>query len=76
MLFAGFLSKKSAKTNGWSKRWFVLNEKTGKVCNFFSGKICCTFLLTYYFVNSVFILFNDYCKTSFYVSVYVLVKET
>ncbi|KAJ6696951.1 hypothetical protein OIU85_003325 [Salix viminalis] len=30
-LTAGFLSKKSAKTNGWSKRWFVLNEKTGKV---------------------------------------------
>lgn len=28
----GFLLKKSAKTNGWSKRWFVLNEKTGKVC--------------------------------------------
>ncbi|KAF8019426.1 hypothetical protein BT93_G0186 [Corymbia citriodora subsp. variegata] len=27
---AGFLLKKSAKTNGWSKRWFVLNEKTGK----------------------------------------------
>ncbi|GAY54608.1 hypothetical protein CUMW_158050 [Citrus unshiu] len=30
---AGFLLKKSAKTNGWSKRWFVLNEKTGKECN-------------------------------------------
>ncbi|KAK9200198.1 hypothetical protein WN944_015394 [Citrus x changshan-huyou] len=28
---AGFLLKKSAKTNGWSKRWFVLNEKTGKL---------------------------------------------
>lgn len=28
---AGFLLKKSSKTNGWSKRWFVLNEKTGKV---------------------------------------------
>ncbi|KAI5567397.1 hypothetical protein BDE02_13G087200 [Populus trichocarpa] len=28
---AGFLSKKSAKSNGWSKRWFVLNEKTGKL---------------------------------------------
>ncbi|KAG5005616.1 hypothetical protein JHK82_023601 [Glycine max] len=27
---AGFLLKKSAKTNGWSRRWFVLNEKTGK----------------------------------------------
>ncbi|KAH9782082.1 hypothetical protein KPL71_008736 [Citrus sinensis] len=25
-----FLVKKSAKTNGWSKRWFVLNEKTGR----------------------------------------------
>lgn len=23
--------KKSSKNNGWSKRWFVLNEKTGKV---------------------------------------------
>lgn len=23
--------KRSAKTNGWSRRWFVLNEKTGKV---------------------------------------------
>ncbi|XP_044475039.1 dynamin-2A-like [Mangifera indica] len=28
---AGFLLKKSAKTNGWSKLWFVLNEKTGKL---------------------------------------------
>ncbi|OVA10201.1 Dynamin central domain [Macleaya cordata] len=28
---AGFLLKKSAKTNGWSRRWFVLNEKTGKL---------------------------------------------
>ncbi|KAL3638657.1 Dynamin-2A [Castilleja foliolosa] len=28
---AGFLLKKSTKTNGWSKRWFVLNEKTGKL---------------------------------------------
>ncbi|KAM2988194.1 hypothetical protein FF2_002301 [Malus domestica] len=28
---AGFLYKRSAKTNGWSKRWFVLNEKTGKL---------------------------------------------
>ncbi|KAL3324308.1 hypothetical protein AABB24_038474 [Solanum stoloniferum] len=28
---AGFLLKRSAKTNGWSKRWFVLNEKTGKL---------------------------------------------
>ncbi|MBA0840060.1 hypothetical protein Goarm_002664, partial [Gossypium armourianum] len=28
---AGFLLKKSGKTNGWSRRWFVLNEKTGKV---------------------------------------------
>ncbi|OAY58763.1 dynamin-2A [Manihot esculenta] len=28
---AGFLSKKSAKNDGWSKRWFVLNEKTGKL---------------------------------------------
>ncbi|CAN0907400.1 DRP2B [Linum grandiflorum] len=27
---AGFLFKKSGKTNGWSKRWFVLNEKSGK----------------------------------------------
>lgn len=27
---AGFLLKKSAKTGGWSRRWFVLNEKTGK----------------------------------------------
>ncbi|MBA0695234.1 hypothetical protein Goari_001868, partial [Gossypium aridum] len=27
---AGFLLKKSGKTNGWSRRWFVLNEKTGK----------------------------------------------
>uniref|UniRef100_A0A0D6QZ67 dynamin GTPase n=1 Tax=Araucaria cunninghamii TaxID=56994 RepID=A0A0D6QZ67_ARACU len=29
-LVAGYLLKKSAKTNGWSRRWFVLNEKTGK----------------------------------------------
>ncbi|EEF38925.1 Dynamin-2A, putative [Ricinus communis] len=28
---AGFLSKKSAKKDGWSKRWFVFNEKTGKL---------------------------------------------
>ncbi|KAL0856765.1 hypothetical protein Bca101_061919 [Brassica carinata] len=28
---AGYLLKKSAKTNGWSRRWFVLNEKTGKL---------------------------------------------
>ncbi|XP_062176476.1 dynamin-2A [Alnus glutinosa] len=28
---AGFLLKKSANTNGWSRRWFVLNEKTGKL---------------------------------------------
>ncbi|GAB2253878.1 hypothetical protein Droror1_Dr00021687 [Drosera rotundifolia] len=28
---AGFLLKKSAKTNSWSKRWFVLNGKTGKL---------------------------------------------
>ncbi|KAL6862438.1 hypothetical protein ACP4OV_016779 [Aristida adscensionis] len=28
---AGFLFKKRAKTNGWSKRWFVLNEKSGKL---------------------------------------------
>ncbi|XP_045829397.1 dynamin-2A-like [Trifolium pratense] len=28
---AGFLLKKSAKTNGWSRRWFVLNGKTGKL---------------------------------------------
>ncbi|KAJ8529728.1 hypothetical protein K7X08_036563 [Anisodus acutangulus] len=28
---AGFLLKKSDKKSGWSKRWFVLNEKTGKL---------------------------------------------
>ncbi|WCJ18675.1 dynamin-like protein 6 [Euphorbia peplus] len=28
---AGFLMKKSGKTNGWSRRWFVLNEKSGKL---------------------------------------------
>ncbi|KAK1402420.1 Dynamin GTPase [Heracleum sosnowskyi] len=28
---AGFLLKKSGKASGWSKRWFVLNEKTGKL---------------------------------------------
>ncbi|KAE8683123.1 Dynamin-2A [Hibiscus syriacus] len=27
----GFLLKKSGKENGWSRRWFVLNEKTGKL---------------------------------------------
>ncbi|KAK7817989.1 dynamin-2b [Quercus suber] len=32
-IIAGFLLKKSAKTNGWSRRWFVFNEKTGKECN-------------------------------------------
>lgn len=30
-LNAGYLFKKSGKTDGWTKRWFVLNEKTGKV---------------------------------------------
>ncbi|XP_015696150.1 dynamin-2A-like isoform X2 [Oryza brachyantha] len=28
---AGFLLKKRAKANDWSKRWFVLNEKSGKL---------------------------------------------
>ncbi|XP_071715603.1 dynamin-2A-like isoform X3 [Rutidosis leptorrhynchoides] len=28
---AGFLLKKSANIKGWSRRWFVLNEKTGKL---------------------------------------------
>uniref|UniRef100_A0A0E0CR74 dynamin GTPase n=1 Tax=Oryza meridionalis TaxID=40149 RepID=A0A0E0CR74_9ORYZ len=28
---AGYLLKKSAKNNEWSKRWFVLNEKSGKL---------------------------------------------
>ncbi|KAH9603881.1 hypothetical protein KSS87_013569 [Heliosperma pusillum] len=30
-IIAGFLLKKSAKTNSWSRRWFVLNEKNGKL---------------------------------------------
>ncbi|CAL9757345.1 unnamed protein product [Musa acuminata subsp. burmannicoides] len=30
-IIAGFLLKKSAKTNSWSRRWFVLNEKSGKL---------------------------------------------
>ncbi|OQU80466.1 hypothetical protein SORBI_3007G131000 [Sorghum bicolor] len=30
-IIAGFLFKKRAKANDWSKRWFVLNEKTGKL---------------------------------------------
>ncbi|KAG6546849.1 hypothetical protein Mapa_011702 [Marchantia paleacea] len=29
-IVAGYLSKRSAKTNSWVKRWFVLNEKTAK----------------------------------------------
>ncbi|CAI0555923.1 unnamed protein product [Linum tenue] len=30
---AGFLLKRSVKkSDGWTKRWFVLNEKSGKVC--------------------------------------------
>ncbi|KAG2653893.1 hypothetical protein PVAP13_1NG411919 [Panicum virgatum] len=28
---AGYLLKKSAKDNKWSRRWFVLNEKSGKL---------------------------------------------
>ncbi|KAK6945538.1 Pleckstrin homology domain [Dillenia turbinata] len=28
---AGFMLKKSAKKEGWKRRWFVLNEKTGKL---------------------------------------------
>ncbi|XP_071736836.1 dynamin-2A-like [Rutidosis leptorrhynchoides] len=30
-LTAGYLLKRSSKTNGWSKKWFVLSEKTGKL---------------------------------------------
>ncbi|CAH9141810.1 unnamed protein product [Cuscuta epithymum] len=30
-IIAGFLLKKSAKANSWNKRWFVLNEKSGKL---------------------------------------------
>ncbi|KAK3123444.1 hypothetical protein QOZ80_8AG0631020 [Eleusine coracana subsp. coracana] len=30
-IIAGFLFKKSAKANDWSKRWFVLNVKIGKL---------------------------------------------
>ncbi|CAN1243515.1 DRP2B [Linum perenne] len=33
---AGFLMKKSGKTFGWSRRWFVLNEKSGKAMTFYS----------------------------------------
>ncbi|KAL3687882.1 hypothetical protein R1sor_014191 [Riccia sorocarpa] len=29
-IVAGYLAKRSAKTNQWVKRWFVLNEKTAK----------------------------------------------
>ena len=46
LFLAGFILKKSAKTNGWSRRWFVLNEKTGKVCKIGSKpaklKLTCT----------------------------------
>jgi hypothetical protein len=31
LLSPGYLLKKSAKNNEWSRRWFVLNEKSGKV---------------------------------------------
>ena len=30
----GFMFKKRAKGNDWSRRWFVLNEKSGKVGSF------------------------------------------
>eukprot|EP01018_Ginkgo_biloba_P005818 Gb_19013 [translate_table: standard] len=30
-LTAGFLLKRSAQTDSWKRRWFVLNEKTGKL---------------------------------------------
>ncbi|KAK6915860.1 Dynamin GTPase effector, partial [Dillenia turbinata] len=30
-LSAGIMLKKSAKKEGWKRRWFVLNEKTGKL---------------------------------------------
>ncbi|KAL2339332.1 hypothetical protein Fmac_013778 [Flemingia macrophylla] len=30
-IVAGYLLKKSRKGSGWSRRWFVLNEKTGKL---------------------------------------------
>ncbi|KAJ6852194.1 dynamin-2A-like [Iris pallida] len=28
---AGYMSKKSSKADGWKKRWFVLNQKSGKL---------------------------------------------
>ena len=29
--YIGYLFKKSTKSTAWKKRWFVLNEKNGKV---------------------------------------------
>ncbi|KAM3243818.1 hypothetical protein ACQJBY_055635 [Aegilops geniculata] len=59
---AGYLLKKSAKNNEWSKRWFVLNEKSGKLGytkkqeeRHFRGVIVLEVCLIIYF--TMFILF-------------------
>jgi hypothetical protein len=45
-----FLLKKSANTNGWSRQWFVLNEKTGKVsCIQYINRACINLKNSYCF---------------------------
>jgi dynamin GTPase len=58
---AGYLMKKSAKTNGWSRRWFVLNEKTGKVSvdPHISKKKAVIVMLEVYYPSQCYYLF--YC---------------
>jgi len=53
--------KKSAKTNGWSRRWFVLNEKTGKVSvdPHISKKKAVIVMLEVYYPSQCYYLF--YC---------------
>lgn len=66
LLHAGFLLKKSAKTNGWSRRWFVLNEKTGKVSNMAGTLI--------YFTAVSKISFKHLCRLKFMFWMEILVQ--
>ena len=72
---AGYLLKKSAKTNGWSKRWFVLNEKSGKVNQFswifFFELLICLWYLKLWGCPSVFQIFLSACCWSLYFMVLI-----
>ena len=71
--------KKSAKTNGWSKRWFVLNEKTGKVCKTVTDKYYGMFFHVTKLKYCVFVFL--FClmvkmKAGIYAPVHVLAGKT